>query len=252
MKRALVPIGLVLMTVAALAQTQPAKSGSGRRPPVAAPNGTLLIGINDMVGRIAEPGWPLIVGATKYPDDNATVTLPAAFTLRLTTTSGTAVDIRFEAVPPLANESTSYHWLVSESATTQLSPGSYRVSAVAGQPQLTGWRVEPGEFKIVAPDPERKGLLNHLRIQRFMILGKTDDALAAAEQLTRDNANDADAWIVKGDIHMTMDQPDNALAAYERALKLQENSGREPIAIMSRQRKAFQRSLEKRGVLTPR
>jgi predicted negative regulator of RcsB-dependent stress response len=85
-----------------------------------------------------------------------------------------------------------------------------------------------------------------------MIQGKTDDALAAVEQLTRDSANDADAWIVKGDIHMIKDQPAEALAAYERALKLLENSGREPIAIMTRQRKAFQRSLEKRGVLTPR
>src|SRR4030095_2484630 len=103
--------------------------------------------------------------------------------------------------------------------------------------------VEPGEFKVVAPDPARKGLLGHLRIHRSVLQGRTDQAPAPADPLPRENTNDADAWIAKGDIHMIKDQPDEAIDAFDRALNLHQESQGEPIAIMTRRRNAFTRQL---------
>jgi tetratricopeptide (TPR) repeat protein len=186
------------------------------------------------------------------PDDKApSDSLPPAFGIRLTGGSGLTVAIPLEPVPPLPNQTTSRFWLASETATARLAPGVYRVSAIAGQTQLTGWRVEPGEFQIVAPVPTGKNLLSHLRIHRSVLLGKTEEALTAVNQLTSENANDAEAWIAKGDIHLLQDQPAEALDAYDRALNLQKDSEREPIAIMVRRSNAFTRSLEKRGVIAP-
>lgn len=253
MKRAAFLFYWVLSAVITLAQTQPAKSGAGRRAPEIPQNGTMLIAINEVVGSVAEPGWPLIVAATRVPDDKEPpAALPLAFGLRLTDGSGVSVAVTLEPVPPLPNQTTSLFWLASETTTARLAPGIYRVSPIAGQSQLTGWRVEPGEFQIVAPDSTRKNLLSHLRIHRSVLLGKTEEALTTVNQLTSENANDAEAWIAKGDIHMLQDQPAEALDAYDRALNLQKDSEREPIAIMVRRSNAFTRSLEKRGVIAPK
>jgi predicted RNA polymerase sigma factor len=60
-----------------------------------------------------------------------------------------------------------------------------------------------------------------------------------------------EAWIAKGDILMLKDNPDEALAAYDRALELHRKAGNEPLAIQVRRRQAFTRILEKRGVTSP-
>src|SRR5215213_370964 len=52
---------------------------------------TLLIGVNETAGGIAEPGWPLIVSAIRLPEDKpAPAALPTNISLQLTDERGTA------------------------------------------------------------------------------------------------------------------------------------------------------------------
>jgi hypothetical protein len=162
--------------------------------------------------------------------------------------------VALEPVPRPAPDATAtnIYWLVSESATRGLATGRYRVAVVSSQTALRGWRAEPGEFLIVAANPDRPHLIGHLRIQRSIALGKTDDALAEAGRLIAANAQDKNAWIAKGDIFMLKDDPDAAQQAYDSALDdLHKKAEGEPIALKARRRNAFFRSLEKRGVVTP-
>jgi predicted Zn-dependent protease len=89
-----------------------------------------------------------------------------------------------------------------------------------------------------------------LKIQKSLLLGKDDEALAQTDQLTTSDPANADAWIAKGDILMGKDLPDEALNAYEKALDLVKETDNEPLFIEERHRAAFFRSLEKRGVLS--
>jgi hypothetical protein len=217
------------------------------RPAVA----VLLVGVNDIAGSIAEPGWPLIVTATRNPDDKqATTPIPPDLAVRLTDERGTSVTMTFEPAPIPAGNETTRAWLAAESATARLAPGRYHVSLAPVQGELSGWRIESGDLQFLTPNPERRGLLGHLKIQRLVLLGKVDDALAEADRMIAANASDQAAWIAKGDLLVVKDQPDEALQAYDRALSLHAKTEREPIAIQARRRAAFMRSLEMRGVIT--
>jgi hypothetical protein len=212
----------------------------------------LVVSINDTVGGMAEPGWPLIVVAAREPDPKLAATpIPANLEVRVSDERGAAVAIPFTPVPPLAGNEKTRAWLAAESATERLAPGTYKVSLGPPMGRLAGWRVESGEFRMVAPTPESRGLLEHLRMSRFVLLGKDDDALAEADRRIAANAGDQAAWVAKGDILMKKDQPDEALRAYDGALGLQQKTDREPIAILARRRSALVRSLEKRGVIEP-
>jgi tetratricopeptide (TPR) repeat protein len=109
--------------------------------------------------------------------------------------------------------------------------------------------MESGNFQIIPRTPANTRLLNFLKLHRSVLSGQTDNALAEADQLIAASDHDKEAWIAKGDIFMLKDQPDEALQAFDRALSLHKKTDREPIAIMTRRRAAFMRSLEKRGVL---
>ena len=214
---------------------------------------TLLIGVNDAVGALAEPGWPLIVSATRVPDGKTPPTpLPANLRLKVTDERGAEVTVPLTAVPNDAGPTAkSISWLAGETATAQLAAGLYRVSAVAGQDGLAGWRIESGEFRVVPQNPERIGLPGHLRIRRSILLGKKDEALAEANRLTAAHAGDKAAWIAKGDLLMLQDKPDEALIAYDRALDLHKPADREPLTLLARRRNASLRSLENRGIIVP-
>ena len=216
---------------------------------------TLLISINDSVGSIAEPGWPLVVSATRMADDkSAAVPLPSNLRLKLTNERGMEVPIAFTPVARLPASETpkGLTWLVAEDATSRLGPGIFRVTNAAAPGESTGWRVESGEFQLVTSNPERSPLLGHLKIQRAVAGGKIDDALAEADRLIAANARNKEAWIAKGDLLMKKDQPDEAVQAYDSALSLHAKTEREPLAIMTRRRSAVFRSLEKRGIVTPK
>jgi hypothetical protein len=214
------------------------------KPPAA----ILMVGINESVGSIAEPGWPLVVSVTKAADDVSTqATLPSNLQLKVTSENGATVSMAFTPVPLPATNTTAatLFWLAAESATTSLPAGRYSVSVAP----LTGWQMESGNFQIVPRAPANTRLLRFLKLHRSVLSGQTDNALAEADQLIAASDHDKEAWIAKGDIFMLKDQPDEALQAFDRALSLHKKTDREPIAIMTRRRAAFMRSLEKRGVL---
>lgn len=227
-------------------------SGVNRGKPQPA-QATLLLGVNETTSSIAEPGWPLIVSASKAPDDQfAAVPMPTNLKLRLTSLAGDDVALNFTAIPPATNApSNSLFWLVAENETARLPVGRFRLGAVAGQPELANWRVEMGEVQIVASDPANPRLLAILKAHRAVLLGNGDEANAEIDRLIAANAEDKDAWIAKGDILMKRDLPDEALQAYDKALSLHKKTDREPIAVQIRRRSAFFRSLEKRGVVPP-
>jgi hypothetical protein len=213
---------------------------------------TLVIGINDSVGSIAEPGWPLVVSGVTLPEGkSSTIPLPSGLVLKLTDENGVDANVTLEPVPPstTSTDDTSRSWLAAGSATTRLTPQRYRVSVVAPPKD---WRIEAGEFMVVAPNSERARLLGHLKIQRAVVLSQDDDALAEADRLIAANDKDKQAWIAKGDILMLKDLPNEALQAFDRALSLHQKTEREPIAIQMRRRAAFFRSLEKRGGVAPK
>lgn len=213
---------------------------------------TLLIGINGTIGSVAEPGWPLIVSATRATDETAP-SLPSNLSLKLTDERGTPMAITFERVVQTASEGTvSLYWLVAESGTRSLTPGRFRVSSATDPSALAGWRIETGEFLVVAPSAEHSSLLGHLKLHRLVLQGKDDEALAEIDRILAANPKDGHAWIAKGDIQMLKGNPDDALQAYDQALSLRQKSDGESLMITARRRDAFFRSLEKRGVVPPK
>jgi len=216
---------------------------------------TLLIGVNEVTGSIAEPGWPLIVSASQAPDEKyASIPLPANLKLKLTTQTGDDMPVTFTPVPPPPNatSSSTVHWIATKEATARLPLGRFRLAAISGQPELASWRVEIGELQFVAPDPANARAHTLLEAQRSILLGLQDEAIAHLDRLIAANAGDKEAWIAKGDILMKADLPDEALQAYDTALSLHKKTDREPVAIQARRRSAFFRSLEKRGVIAPK
>jgi hypothetical protein len=256
MKRAL-PTLLLGFAAAGLAvgQTPPRDSmrgvKRGEKPPSLP---TLIVGINAAVGTIAEPGWPLIVSVAPSADGPATPpAMPTELEIRIATENGAPVALRFEALPPPATPPVEpgRYWVAPGAATAQLTPGRYRVTVVSPSGVPPGWSVEAGEIRVLSPAPERKPRLSLLEIHHALLRGRIDDALAEANRATGSNPRDAPAWVAKGDVLMQKDDPDGALAAYERALNLHRGDKVQPYPILRRRHAAHQRALEKRGVVAP-
>lgn len=216
---------------------------SDLKPPAA----TLVIGANEIVGSIAEPGWPIIISAALMTEEGVTATPPANLKLKVSNEKGIEVPLAFAAVPQSAQsgEEPKFYWLAPESATQGLTPGRYNITF---EP-VEGFAIESGDLKVVPADKEHDAELGSLKIQRSLLLGQDDEALAEADKLTISDAENSNAWIAKGDILMGKDLPDEALVAYDKALEIEEKTDSEPLFILERRRAAFFRSLEKRGVM---
>lgn len=225
------------------AKPAPMRGVNRSAPP---PSPTLVVGINASVGTIAEPGWPLIVTATTNHTPPVP-SIPSDLRLKMTNETGGPVALNFEPItpPPSPTAEPARYWVAAESDTSRLVPGRYRIALESG---TSGWRLESGEIRILSANRERAGLLPLLKIQRFLLQGRDDDALAEADRELSANPNNLQAWIAKGDMLMKKDDPDNALAAYNRAQNLLGEGGSFPL--LRRQKAAHTRSLEKRGVFT--
>jgi hypothetical protein len=243
-------LSIVGPTFAAFGQDAKPSSMRGVNRSAPPPSATLVVGINASVGTIAEPGWPLIVTATTS-NTPPVPSIPSDLRLRMTNETGGAVALNFQPItpPPSSTAEPARYWVAAESDTSRLAPGRYRIALESG---ASGWRLETGEIQILPASPERAGLLPLLKIQRFLLQGRDDDALAEAGRELSANPNHVQAWIAKGDILMKKDDPDNALAAYTRAQELHGQRGSESFPILRRQKAAHTRSLEKRGVLEPK
>jgi hypothetical protein len=183
-------------------------------------------------------------------DATAAAPFPSDLRLKMTNESGSVVALNFEAIPPptgTVSEPARY-WLVAESETSRLAPGRYRIALLS---PATGWRIEPGEIRVLAPEPGRAGLLPMLRIHRLLLQNRADDALAEADRELAANASNLQVWIAKGDILMKKDDPEKAVEAFERARNLHLIGGRDSYPILRRLKSAQTRALEKRGVMTP-
>lgn len=202
---------------------------TNRSSRVRAPGQTLIVGVNAVTGGIAEPGWPIIVSAAF--GDGKDAPLPADLKVKVTDDKGKEVAVTFERVKD--------YWIAGENA---LHPGRYDVTLTpAGD-----LKSKAGSLNVEPADDSRAEMLGLLRIQRALLAGKTDEALAETER----HPKSMDAWIAKGDILLAKDLPDEALAAYDKALTLQDPDD-ELLALHKRRQAAFLRSLEKRGVTKP-
>jgi tetratricopeptide (TPR) repeat protein len=196
------------------------------------PGQTLIVGANAVTGGIAEPGWPIIVSAAF--GDGKDAPLPANLKVKMTDDNHKEVAVAFERVKDF--------WIAGESTTKSLKPGRYVVTLTpAGDIQI-----KAGNLNVEPADDSRADTLGLLKIQRALLTGKTDEALAETER----HPKSMDAWIAKGDILMSKDLPDEALNAYDKALELQDPED-EMLALQKRRQAAFFRSLEKRGVIPP-
>lgn len=251
--RRLACLAVLLLAVVGYGQDKrPAPMRGAAKPAEPLPAAALVIGVNETVGSVAEPGWPIIVSAALVAEeDGAKVTVPAGLRLIMTDESNKEVALRFDPIPRPADADAAqaYYWLAAEAATKGLAPGRYNVTLAPAEGELKGLRIESGDVRVVTTDPARGGDLGSLKIQRSLLLDKQDEALAEADRLIAADATNSGAWIAKGDMLMMRDKPDEALAAYDSALKLVEKTDKEPLFIMERRRAAFFGSLEKRKVL---
>lgn len=182
----------------------------------------LVVGVNAVAGGVAQPGWPIIVTTDE--------TAPANLKPRVTDEQNKEVPVTFERVKD--------SWIAGEAATQTLKPGRYHITlAPAGD-----LRIESGDLLVGDSDADALGLL---KIQRALLTGHDDEALAEADR----HPKSMDAWVAKGDILLHRDQPDEALIAYEKAFALMKEG--ENLPLMKRWQAAFFRSLVKRGVVTP-
>lgn len=245
---------LLVATTALSAQTTNLETMRGAKIRERKPaQSTLVVGVNESVGSIAEPGWPLIVSALLTSEITPTPAAPSEMRLAMVDERNREVPLTLEPVarPRGITGEQSLYWLAAESATRGFAPGLYRVRVVSPTTQDSGIKFESGNLRVVSTNAERRNQLAILRIQRFLLLGREDDALAEANRAVAAEPKNEDLWIAKGDILMQKDMPDDALEAYDTALKLHQKGDREPLAIATRRRAAFFRSLEKRGVTSP-
>ena len=206
---------------------------------------TVVIGANELAKNMAEPGWPIIVSAAMLSEDGSTVSVPNNLQIKMINEkSGQGVQVNFEAVSAEGKEETRF-WIASESETNNLTPGNYIVTV---QP-IERIVIQPADLVVTERNPDNAAALNDLKIQKFLLLGKDDDALAEADRQVNADAENVNAWVAKGDILMGKDLPDEALKAYEKALEIAEKTDDEPLFIQERHRAAFFRSLEKRGII---
>ena len=207
------------------------------------PESMLIVGVNDLTESMAEPGWPIIVSVSMLSDDGST-TMAVPNNLQPKLLSGKdKVSVKFDAVDSQNTE--NKFWIISESETQNLEPKNYTVTL---EP-VEGTVIQPAELNVVAKVEDSEAL-GKLKIQKYLLLGKDDEALNEANQQTTADAENINAWVAKGDILMDKDLPDEAIKAYEKALELSEKAGdSEPLFIQERHRAAFFRSLEKRGVI---
>lgn len=210
------------------------------QPPAVA----LVVGANENIGSIAQAGWPVIVSATMLSEEGEPTAAPTNLKLNLLDEKDLPVPLVFEPVSRPAGDETQLFWIAPESATQKLAPERYHITFE----EIAGVRIESGDLIIEEANPEHEELLGLLKIQRFLLLGKDDEALAEADRLTTSSPKNNNAWIAKGDILMSKDLPDEALEAYDKALELKKED--ELLSLEQRRRAAFFRSLEKRGVLS--
>jgi len=101
----------------------------------------------------------LLVTATRQPDAKLAATpLPTDLRVKLTDERGREIAAKFEPARPTPDSGTSLYWLAAEAETAGLVSGRYRLTLVTGAGGAPpGWRVEIGEFQVVAPSQERRG-----------------------------------------------------------------------------------------------
>jgi hypothetical protein len=214
---------------------------------VTPPKASIIVGANESVGSIVEPGWPVIVGMIVLSEERPEPALPSNLVPIVTDNDDQTVTIAFAPVPaPAGSDPSQMFWIAAESATQALAPGRYRVSVMP----VAGFASESGHFTVVEPKPENAGMLGFLKIQRAILSRQDDEALAECDRQIAADPENPNVWIAKGDILMARDLPDEAADAYEKALALEMANNSEPLFIQNRLKDAFFRSLEKRGVLT--
>jgi tetratricopeptide (TPR) repeat protein len=249
---AVAPVALLLAAVCAFAQYEKPKGMRGAQPapPLAAMK--LIIGVNDIVGGVAEPGWPIIVSAVLMAGEGlAKLDLPAALRVRVRDENQTETALALEAIPrpPDATPEAPRYWIAPETETRKLPPGRYDITLAPADAMGAGVRIESADLRVLTPEAQRASQAGLLRIQRSLLSQRLEEALAEAERMTAADGKDRRAWVARGDILMMQDKPDEALEAYEKALELAEAAEEhEPLALMERRKAAFFRALEKRGV----
>ncbi len=201
---------------------------------------TVIVGANTVIGNVAQPGWPLIISAAMDSEEDPSPEVPGDLTVKLIDQNGQNVAANFESVT--REDNSQRFWIASE---TNLAPGQYTVTF---EPK-DGLSIESGEFEVES-NPDNAPSLGLLKIQVSLLTGKNDAAMKEADQLITNNPEDLNAWIAKGDMLMFQDLPDEARGAYVTATELQAKTGYESVYLEERMRRAFFRSLEKRGVLS--
>jgi hypothetical protein len=248
MKRPSIIFVLCFLASPAFAEVKESDMMRGARlGEVTPPKASIIVGANEGIGSIVEPGWPVIVGMSVLSDQKPEPTLPSILVPIVTDNDDKPVTIVFAPVPaPVGSDPSQMFWIASESATQALTPGRYHVSVMP----VAGFAIESGYFTVVEPKPEQAGMLGFLKIQRAVLSGQDDEALAECDRQIAADPENPNVWIAKGDILMARDLPDEAADAYEKALALEMANDSEPLFIQNRLKDAFFRSLEKRGVLT--
>lgn len=239
---------LLPMAVCAFAQDEKPRGMRGAEPPAPRPPAVLIIGANDVVGGVVEPGWPIVVSATLVVDEGAEAAVPPELRLKMTDADTTQVALPFEAVPRPAEATAedAFYWVVAEEATRALAPGRYNITIELPEAQRQLLRVASADLRVVLPDADRARSPGPLRIQRAMLSGKPEEALAEVESLIAADAKNTSAWVAKGDLLMAQNKPHEALAAYDVAMKLTRDAEEEPsIFLLERRRAAFMAAIEK-------
>jgi hypothetical protein len=198
---------------------------------------TIVIGVNETVGGIAQPGWPIIISAAVVSEEDPAPAVPESLTLQVTDENDAVISMVFGPVQrPAGSDMSQAFWIAS--AAQNLPSGEYDVGAAP----ISGFAIEPGILVVETANADNAGMVRLLKIQELLLLGKDDEAMAEADAITASDTEDVDAWVAKGDILMGKDLPDEALKAYEKALEIAEKTDDEPLFIQERHRAALFRS----------
>ena len=205
---------------------------------------TISIGANTVIGSVAQSGWPIIISAAMSSEEDPTPDVPDNLRVKFIDSKDKAVPVNFE--PVKRQDKSQRFWIALEQGTQELTPGHYTITF---EP-VDNFNIEPGELTVESKSDKASSSLALLKTQVLLLTGKDKEAMGQADELIAKDPNNLDAWIAKGDMLMSQDLPDEASRAYEKAMELQAQSGQESIFLQERMRRAFFRSLEKRGVIS--
>jgi hypothetical protein len=238
---------IILFAAALLACSHVPILGAAALPPF-----NLALTLNDGVGEVTYPGWPLVLRGDAVLMDEVPAPFPldpASLKLTISSAQGAAVNwplrqvTQFSSPPALGpqNENLRVTWVLDSAQTRDLAPGRYVAElAWAGRTSSPlGFSVAVPPATLTANDEVRRALLES---QSAQLRGDATAAMTALDGVGQRFPESIDVLLQRALVHLDRGQHRDALRATQQARVIYNrdhpNESHPPFAILAVEAKA--------------